>query len=162
MTFFQHWDCGLSCKFVFGLVTNVCFVFAVSKHFLGSVAKSFVRRLTCQGGATITYLPASNFINMRKCIHYYRHAFIFCHLCTLHFSHVSRSFSFRWSLNWYEHAADTLACISSHWLVPKHTLIVQWKCGLMTQQTDAGLVKSPLHCQKRPKKGILWTMYWDM
>ena len=47
--------------------------FVVSEHFLGPVAKSFVRRLRCldENEASITYLPSSNFINMRKYTYVY-------------------------------------------------------------------------------------------
>ena len=47
--------------------------FVVSEHFLGPVAASFVRRLRCldENEASITYLPSSNFINMRKYTYVY-------------------------------------------------------------------------------------------
>ena len=36
-------------------------------------------------------------------------------------SHASHSFSFRWSLHWYEHAAHTLTCFICNRLAPAHT-----------------------------------------
>ena len=37
------------------------------------------------------------------------------------FSHASLSFSFRWLLHWYDHAADTPTCFVSNRLAPAHT-----------------------------------------
>ena len=60
------------------------FFFEVSENFLGPVAKSFARCLTCQGGSTLTYLPASHFDNTHKYIRYHPQVSIFRHLCKLH------------------------------------------------------------------------------
>ena len=151
---------------MFGLITNVCFVFAVSEHFLGPVAKSFVRRLTCQGEATITYLPASQFVNMRKYIHCYRHVYIFRQLCTLHslMSHVPFLLDGRYT-------GMTML------LIPLHVLSV---IGLYPSTPVLGITKVSLECTMKmwvvdttdrcracqnfiapsgkTKKGTLWTM----
>ena len=63
------------------------FLFAVSEHFLGPVAKSFVRRLRCldENEASITYLPSSKFINMRK--------YTYVYISSTHFPPLHTTFS---------------------------------------------------------------------
>ena len=151
---------------MFRLITNVCFVFAVCEHFLGPVAKSFARRLTCQGGPKLSYLPASHFVNMRKYIHCHLHVSIFRHLCTLHslMSHVPFLLDGRYT-------GMTML------LIPLHVLSV---IGLYPSTPVLGITKVSLECtmkmwvddttdrckacQKsialsgKTKKGTLWTM----
>ena len=153
---------------MFRLITKVCFVFAVSEHFLGPVAKSFARRLTCKVGATITYLPASHIINMHKYIHCYRHISSFCHLCISLMSHVPFLFDGRYT-------GMTML------LIPLHVLAV---IGLYPSTPVLGITKVSLDCtmkmwvddtsdrcracQKsialsgKTKKGTSSTMTWGM
>ena len=111
------------CKFLCRDVVKCLFSFAVSEHFLGPVAKSFVRRLRCldENEATITYLPASKFINMRKYTYVYMSSTHFFPPLHTAFSNDSRYFSFRWSIHRYDHAAYTLTCFSSDRSVSEHT-----------------------------------------
>ena len=115
---------GLSPMFVLFL--------AVSKHFLGPVAKSFARRLTCQGGPTITYLPASHFDNIRKYIHYHLHVYIFRHLCTLHSRMSHKSF-----------LLDGRYTGMTMLLIPLHVLSV---IGLYPSTCVLGITKVSLEC----------------
>ena len=144
----------------------IVFDFAVSKHFLGPVCKSFARRLTCQGGPTITYLPASNFINMRKYIHCYRHTLFFVTFarCVSLMSHVP-------------FLLDACYTGMTMLLIPLHVLAV---IGLYPSTPVLGITRVPLDCtmkmwvddttdrcracqksialSEKTKKGILWTM----
>ena len=112
-----------SCQLLCQDVLKCFFSFAVSEHFLGPVATSFVRRLRCldENEASITYLPASKFINMRKYTYVYKSSSHFFHLCTLHFLMTHVTFPFRWSIHRYDHAAHTLTCFGSDRPVSEHT-----------------------------------------
>ena len=114
---------GLSLTFVF---------FAVSEHFLGPVAKSSARCLTCQGGSTLTYLPTSHFDNMRKYIHYHPHVSIFRHLCKLH--SLTPHFPF---------LLDGCYTGMTMLLIPLHVLSV---IGLHPRTPVLGITKVSLRC----------------
>ena len=45
---------------------ELCFLFLVSAHFLGPVARNISRRFTSPGGGRITYLSAVHFIDIHK------------------------------------------------------------------------------------------------
>ena len=67
---------------VFEIFMEPYFLFLVAAHFLGPVAKNISRRLTCPSGATITYLPAAQFIGCVPYIYLFHQCALFLQVCT--------------------------------------------------------------------------------
>ena len=106
--------------------------FVVSDNFLGPYAASFARRLTCPGGATLTYLPAMHFTSMRKYIQYLPHilsvATFAC--CIFLMSHIPFLLDGRYT-------GMTML------LIPLHVLFV---IGLHRRTPALGITKVTLEC----------------